>query len=303
MFQYITWGSSNSSSQKLEKTTEMLQILWRIPLTSNRPTARKQSHTGSRSRVWDYFFPVPKCRFGNRHFEILRTNAASKGKTLELGLAEESACVSGQSYQPSQHLLPMPSQCHVTHVQECHRFQMLLWHSCFPNIPSRKAWLFLWARHIEVFSVFHMVCRCKHMQEMEKSYLRNVDTHARTLPSSASLFLRAVAEDILWGYTWAVLICRPAHCLGASDAWKMSWANAKTWLQCRGLVWRKQGCDAQRGAWPDRPQSISVGRCKHRPLKTTRSALLQSQGKRGKSMEESRTAAAYSTTDLSLMRS
>lgn len=56
------------------------------------------------------------------------------------------------------------------------------------------------------------------MQEMEKSYLRNVDTHAHTLPSSASLFLRAVAEDILWGYSWAVLICRPAHCLGASDA-------------------------------------------------------------------------------------
>lgn len=206
-------------------------------------------------------------------------------------------CVWGQSYRPFQRLLPMPSQCHVTHVQGRHQFQMLQWHSSFPSIPSWKAWLFLWARHIEVFYVFHMVCRCKHMQEMEKSYLRNEDTRAH---ASIQGFL--VPQGCCWGHFMGIHLRAPnlQACTLPGSFWCLKNVPSKCQdvVTARGLAWRKQGCDAQRGAWPDRPESISAGRCKRRPLNTTHSVLLQSQGKRGKSMEESRTAAAYSRTDL-----
>lgn len=120
-----------------------------------------------------------------------------------------------------------------------------------------------------------------HVQDMEKWYFLNADTHvcfSPSVPYFSGLVLRTTpCSDI--GMFSGSLNLQTCTWLG-NDAWKTSWLNARSWVQWGGLGCQKQGGDLQsrtlaRHSW-EHQESSSV------PISEQTLLLLpltQSQGK------------------------
>lgn len=109
------------------------------------------------------------------------------------------------------------------------------------------------------------------------------------------------------GYTRVLLICRPAHCLRTSDARKTSRPNAEKRLQRgeAGAAKARLRC-TERGFGRSGSREHLGGALRAQisgHTLTPSASLAQPQGKRGKSMQESRTAAAYNRRNLALTHS
>lgn len=125
-------------------------------------------------------------------------------------------------------------------------------------------------------------------QDVEKYFL-NVDTHI--CPCTSVLYF-LISQGWCWGphfivmgYTQVLLTCRPAHCLGTSDAWKTSRPNAKKWLQRGGWCGKSKVAMHRVGLWPERRRRASQRSSTSAGLWTHTHSLCQSRSVPGKEVQ------------------